>query len=514
MMRNRPYATALLMAAVLGVLPAPHAGARTPNPDSPVLAISPSATGVPADVAVTGSCPPIDESYPSSTSLTFPAAGVESQEIPLDSGGEFVEPFVASLPEGLTPGAYVATTSCEGSAGVRVLPPDVPATLSLDRDSGDVGETVTATGTCPTSSQAVELFFDDLLVGRATADGSTGAFGPVDFAVPQVAAGSHDVTTGCGGSASFEVLLPEIRPTLSLDPVSGNVGDDVTAAGTCPLSSEGVILFFGDERVGSAEVDAETGAFAVVFPVPTVEGGAARVTTDCGGAADFTVTVRQQQGPPVLPGTTVDPGTSVPPGTTVAPGTTAAPGTTVAPRTTAAPGTTAAPRTTAAPSATAAPTRVPPTDRPPTTATQVSTPEGPKIVVPELTGMTEDEAIAALGDSLVLANPTGHNGHVRRQVPAAGTLVEPASAVTVVLAAGSRASFLPVLLIAALVLAIAAATVVSQRARRRRTRERRWVDEQVRTDLQVETPALSPVPDVAVPGIEIRLEVHRHPTRL
>jgi len=127
--------------------------------------------------------------------------------------------------------------------------------------------------------------------------------------------------------------------------------------------------------------------------------------------------------------------------------------------------------------------------------------------------MTEDEATAALGDSLVLANPTGHDGQVRRQAPAAGTLVEPASAVTVVLAAESRPSFLPVLLIAALVLAIAAAMVVSHRVRRRR-RERRWVDEQVRTDLQMEIPALSPVPDVAVPGIEIRLEVHRHPTRL
>src|SRR3954452_13864379 len=165
--------------------------------------------------------------------------------------------------------------------------------VSLDRDSGRVGDNVSASGTCPTSSETVELFFDGLVVGSATVDGSTGAFGPVGFPVPRVDAGSHNVTTSCGASASFRVP-PEIRPTLSLDTVSGTGGDDVTATGTCPLSSDVVTLSFRGDPVGSAELDAGTGAFAVVFPVPAGARDAARVTTDCGGAADFTVTVRQQ----------------------------------------------------------------------------------------------------------------------------------------------------------------------------------------------------------------------------
>jgi hypothetical protein len=477
-------ATVSLIGAALLAFPAASSRMAVARADT-TLSVVPDRAEPGSTVAVSGSC--VEQSS-STTELVLEdqqGSAFESTSVTLDSDYAFSgAPFV--IPVGTPPGQYRFVTGCEGRTPFTVVATRlVSPTLSLDRNSGRVGDNVSASGTCPTSEGAVDLYFDDIIVGsRVRVDSVTGAFGPVTFPVPDLAPASYDVETTCEATAPFEVLPPPIPATLKLEPTSGTVGDDVRATGTCPLSSEGVILSFSGEPAGSAELDAGTGAFAVVFRVPAGARAAARVTTDCGGAADFTVTVRQPD-PPVQPGTT----------TTTAPVTTTASGTTTAPGTT------------------AVSTRVPPTDRPPRTATRIGTPGGLKIAVPDLTGMTEDEATAALGDSLVLANPTGHDGQVRRQAPAAGTLVEPASAVTVVLAAESRPSFLPVLLIAALVLAIAAAMVVSHRVRRRR-RERRWVDEQVRTDLQTEIPALSPVPDVAVPGFEIRLEVHRHPTRL
>jgi hypothetical protein len=136
------------------------------------------------------------------------------------------------------------------------------------------------------------------------------------------------------------------------------------------------------------------------------------------------------------------------------------------------------------------------------------------ILVPDLRGLTEDQVIASLGNLLVLANPTGDDGRVRRQSPPPGTLVEPASAVTVVLDDPPPASRLPLLLLALFIAAAVAGLVAANHVRRRRIREARWVEEQVRTELQPQTAIPSVVPDHAVPGTGLRLEVHRNPARL
>jgi hypothetical protein len=136
------------------------------------------------------------------------------------------------------------------------------------------------------------------------------------------------------------------------------------------------------------------------------------------------------------------------------------------------------------------------------------------IRVPDLRGLTEDEVISSLGDLLVLANPTGEDGRVTRQSPPPGTLVEPASAVTVLLDDPPPPSRLPLLLVAALVVAAIAGLVAADHLRRRRVREGRWLDEQVRAELRPQKAVPSVVPDHAVPGTGLRLEVHRTPARL
>jgi hypothetical protein len=145
---------------------------------------------------------------------------------------------------------------------------------------------------------------------------------------------------------------------------------------------------------------------------------------------------------------------------------------------------------------------------------RTETPTGTRIVVPDLTGLTEDQAVEALDGVLVLGNPTGRDGHVRQQDPLPGTLVEPASAVTILLSGPPPPSRLPLVLLGVLVAAAVAGMLAGRHVRRRRRREERWVREQVRTELQPQKAVLSVVPDHVVPGLDVRLEVHRHPARL
>jgi hypothetical protein len=412
-MRRRSVATAAVMAAALPLLALPAVPASAvPNPDEAVLTITPAETTVPAHVVITGSCPAIDGDvefgsyYPDVTALTFAAAGIESVDVALDPGGEFVVP--ADLPGGLEPGLHDADTSCGGSESVTVLTtkpvhPLPPPTLQLDPLAAQHGGDVTATGACPVNTSTDESFTTQLLLDSETSlatttfDPESGRLDPVSFSVPEGAPfGERVITTSCGGTRLLTVLEPVIGPV-----------------------------------------------------------------------------------------TTTTPGTA-----------TTAPGTTTAPRTGAA-------SSTVASSTVAA-----------TTPTASTSPDNGLIAVPDLTGLTERQAFAALGDQLTLANPSGDEGQIRTQVPPPGTLVEPASAVTVVLADVPKPSSLPLLLVAALVGAMIGALLYSDRLRRRRRRERRWVDSQVRTDMRAQQAEVSAVPDRSEPGLDLRLEVRRDPARL
>jgi PASTA domain len=277
------------------------------------------------------------------------------------------------------------------------------------------------------------------------------------------AAGLH--FTPCDPTATLTILPPEVPATVNLDPDRGEVGGTVTATGTCPVSSEVVTVYFGEDSVGSAAVAPDTGQFGPVdFTVPNVDLGPVTVATDCGAEQTFTVT---------LPTT---------------------------------------PRMTTTPPTTTAPS---PTPTPPV---KTVTTDGVQIVVPDLAGLTEPEVIAALGDRLRLANPTGGTGRVSSQVPPPGTLVEPASAVSVVLASDPdpdrESSWLPLVLVAVAVAVMVAALVSFERLRRRHAREKRWLDSDVRTELQAEESELPAGPDRSVPGLDVRLGVRRDPARL
>jgi hypothetical protein len=282
------------------------------------------------------------------------------------------------------------------------------------------------------------------------ADGSFA--GP--FPVPAGAAvGEQTFRTDCDGETPFTVLP---APTLELSPVSGRVGSEVTASGTCrqaEVERDPDVLLDGTTLV-TAVLDDVSGRFGpVTFPVPEGTGlGPQEFTTSCGGSSTFTVVPAPS--PPTVPPTT-----------------------------------------------------------PPGGGEEL-------VVVPDLTGLTEQEAIAALGSALALANPTGAEGRVVRQDPPPGSRVPAGTVVTVALepASAERADE-PVptaaivvggLVLAGLLVWLGTALHIG-RGSRRVGRERRWLDEHVDVAASPADPLLSDPPTGPVPGLHLDLEVVREP---
>jgi hypothetical protein len=135
------------------------------------------------------------------------------------------------------------------------------------------------------------------------------------------------------------------------------------------------------------------------------------------------------------------------------------------------------------------------------------------VVVPDLRGRTEQEAVAVLAGRLVLAGGGSGSGRIRSQDPLPGTRVRPGSAVQVVVEAAvqpaSTGTALPPLIVAliALLLVLLAAAFTISRGRRRR--QRRWLDGHLAVWPGGSHMHLSDVPHQEVPGLEVQLVVHR-----
>jgi hypothetical protein len=165
----------------------------------------------PATVAVSGSCPAVDDPdgsfFPTETVLTVEGAGKVT--VPLDEQGRFTG-FDVVIPGAADPGAVTFATDCGGKASFTVL---AAPTLELVPDSAAQGADVVATGTCPRRSRPPALVMEDRTLVTAPLDAATGEFGPATFTVPDDAGlGPQVVTTSCGGEATLTVLLPPTSP--------------------------------------------------------------------------------------------------------------------------------------------------------------------------------------------------------------------------------------------------------------------------------------------------------------
>ncbi len=118
--------------------------------------------------------------------------------------------------------------------------------LTLSAVSGNVGDSVTISGTGFAASSAIGVSFDGS--GQTTSPlspttNASGSFSGVSFTVPASAKGSHTVAASDGSADSASATFT-VNPKLALSPASAHVGDTVTVTGTGFAASSAVSLTF------------------------------------------------------------------------------------------------------------------------------------------------------------------------------------------------------------------------------------------------------------------------------
>lgn len=255
-------------------------------------------------------------------------------------------------------------------------------TVEVHPAASTVPATVQVSGWCADPRPATTtVSLDGAQVSAASVDTTEGTWGPVTVHLGSgLAVGAHTLTTSCGGSATVAVTAPPAQATLSVTPASARLPVSVTLTGSCPAGTATVGLLVDGYDGGPLPITSSTGritATTLDFGTDTPL-GKHTLSTTCGGSAVFTALATP------VPTTTPRPSTSAPRTSAPAPSTT--PGTSL-------------------------------------------------VQVPDLVGLTEQQAVHALGDQLQLARVTGTDRRISSQDPAAGATVPAGSVVSVTYAA-------------------------------------------------------------------------------
>ena len=190
-----------------------------------------------------------------------------------DANGAFTAVFAVPMSTGGSHIVVASDAAGEKSATFTFIP---SMSMDMDPTNGEVGTEVTVSGTG--FSGAVTIKYDDTGIATAVAD-ANGDFTAV-FAVPVSTQGSHIVVASDAAgekSATFIVIPITVIPipSMSMSPLSGNVGTELIATGTG--FSGAVTIKYDDTGIATAVADAN-GAFTAVFAAPASTGGEHTVT--------------------------------------------------------------------------------------------------------------------------------------------------------------------------------------------------------------------------------------------
>jgi len=161
--------------------------------------------------------------------------------------------------------------------------------LNLNKSSAQPGDTVTASGTADASSWILIEMLDNnqnvLLSDQVQAD-SSGNYS-LDIVIPEVEGVLQVVASSGDTSASRNLTIGAVTSqiTLTLNPVSGAVGDSITASGTATpntwvslkvLDSNECIVFFDAIKADSS------GNYSLTFVIPDGAAGVLNVMAGYG----------------------------------------------------------------------------------------------------------------------------------------------------------------------------------------------------------------------------------------
>ena len=238
------------------------------------ISISPTSGPVNTTVTVTATGFSHDETY----YIKF--SGVNIKTGNTGSTGDFTANFtVPTYPRG----SYTVTVTTTALDTSNTLYFTITPTISLSTLSGNVGDSITVSGTGFIASSTVTIYFDSTSRTTTTST-SSGTISNVTFTVPSSVGGTHLVkgrdSSGDSLSVSFLVL-----PKVTISPTSGTVGGQVTVSGTGFHASSVIAIYLDNESVRSTQTNSGGTVSNVTFTIPeSYQGSHTLVMQDASGS--------------------------------------------------------------------------------------------------------------------------------------------------------------------------------------------------------------------------------------
>jgi uncharacterized repeat protein (TIGR02543 family) len=160
------------------------------------------------------------------------------------------------------------------------------ASITLSSASGNVGDTVTVTGSSFGNSQAFTVTYDSTVVASGTTTSSGGIPSGTTFTAPSSVKGNHTVTVTQGSNSPTATFT--VNPKITLAPSSGSSGVSVTVAGSGFAGSSAVTVNYDavpQTTTPSTVTTNTSGSFSCSFTVPTSTAGAHTVRASQGASS-------------------------------------------------------------------------------------------------------------------------------------------------------------------------------------------------------------------------------------
>jgi hypothetical protein len=217
-----------------------------------------------------------------------------------------IPPGVTLVIPAVARGTYVVYATDGSSTGTTTF--QITPKVMVDDDEGYVGDTVVVDGAGFLASSTVTIYYDGDNVGTKTSN-SYGTFVDFTFSVPASTEGLHEIkardTTGYTPEVNYDV-----SPKITINPISGAVGDTVTVSGTGFDGNSTVTIAFDGTTQTTATTNSSGTLAATTFTVPSTSRGTHTVRGQDSGNNYATATFSVAQNIAINP-------TTGPSGTTV-----------------------------------------------------------------------------------------------------------------------------------------------------------------------------------------------------
>lgn len=211
--------------------------------------------------------------------LEIGGAGWNDKAIEITTGGALT-PTTLKVPNTLTVGDNTALLTDSGGLQASGIYTVTQPTVAITPATGPAGSSVTAQGAGWVPSSAIQLNFAGApMTVYADNNGNIAAA----LVVPAVAAGQYYLTAqDILGNAAVAAGFIVPGAAITVDPVSGSIGGELTISGSGFQGYSGVTIKIGTYKYPITPLTSPLGAFQVTITVPGVAPGSQVITAEDG----------------------------------------------------------------------------------------------------------------------------------------------------------------------------------------------------------------------------------------